>query len=376
MGVFKSKKREGFYYIDGKIYVDGDIVRYSKESITDKNFKSKKWCEEEERRIIKERRKKVNSYDYNKNFTFRDLEDDYLTRRKIDGAKERTIQNLTYRTNNYYDVFFGKDSKIKNVFTERKVEMFKLWLLDKNIKTNYKNEILTTFQQIISFACDRKLISYEEERILLKCAKKFKDWEGRGGERSIYTSPEDAKKVWESASNEIYQNVFHIFYYSGCRISEFLGIEAKDVCFYVENNTLIAKVNINKQVFKQKGETIPYLKNSNSKRDIYFINEVAACLKNYIGKWDLKGRDLIFHFSKTSFRRELNRAFDKANVPHNTFHGFGRKSIATYLYISSGDIKLPQILLGHKEVDMTLNTYVLNQALNNSLIEQLAKIEK
>lgn len=50
--VFASKKKKGFYYIDGELNIEGKRKHYHKESIKDNNFKSKKWCEEEEQKLI------------------------------------------------------------------------------------------------------------------------------------------------------------------------------------------------------------------------------------------------------------------------------------------------------------------------------------
>ena len=340
MSIRKSKVNQKFYEIQGEFVFEGQRIRYHKSSLKDKNFMSKKWCEEEEERIINQKKKELLLEDYEKNF--RDLEDEYLIQLKTDGARERTIQNVSYRMKNYYDKFFKKESKIEVVFNERNVTRFKAWISEFDYKADYKNLILTNFTQL-----------------------------------HFYTPPEDAKKVWENASTLNMKNVIQLFYYSGCRISEFLAIQKKDVTFQKdEDGTLIAKVNISKQIFTQEGGIVPYLKNSSSNRDIYYLNDVAEVLKEYIKRNKYGNSDLLFNISKNSFRRELNKDFKKANVPHNTFHGFGRKSIATYLYLTTKDAKLPQILLGHKEVDMTLNTYVLNQALNKDLISQLGSIEK
>lgn len=374
MSVRKSKVNQKFYEIQGEFVFEGERIRYHKASLKDKNFMSKKWCEEEEERIIKEKKKELCLDDYERNF--RDLEDEYLLQLKTDGARERTIQNVSYRMKNYYDKFFLKESKLDKVFNERMVTKFKAWIAEFNYKTDYKNLILTNFTQLVNYATDRKFISYETERTLLKCLKKFKNTDKKE-EIHSYTPPEDAKKVWESASSEYFKYIIQLFYYSGCRISEFLAIQKKDVTFKKnEDGTLIAKININKQLFTQEGGLVHYLKNSSSNRDIYFLNDVAHVLKDFIKKSKFADNDLLFRVSKNGLRRELNKDFIKANVPHNTFHGFGRKSIATYLYLTSKDAKLPQILLGHKDVDMTLNAYVLNEALNKDLISQLGYIEK
>ena len=376
MGVFRSKKRAKFWYIDGELYIDDKRIRYHKESVKDKNFMSKKWCEEEEQKIIKQKKKESLVFNFDASYNFQDLEDEYLLKLSTDGFKERTISNVRYRMKNYYDSFFGATSNLNSVFNERKALEFKERIRTYPYRTNYKNLILTNYLQLASFATDKKLISYEVERALSKTLNPFKDSDPPPNLHS-YTSPEDAKKVWESASNDLYKTVFQLFFYSGCRIGEFLAIQKRDITFKKDSeDILIAIVNINKQVFTTKGTIKPYLKNSSSKRNTIYTSDIAQLLYNYIEQYEFDNDDLIFNFSRTTLRRELDKAFKKANVPHNTFHGFGRKSIATYLYLTTNNAKLPQILLGHKEVDMTLNTYILNEALTDDLIKQLGNIEK
>ena len=156
-----------------------------------------------------------------------------------------------------------------------------------------------------------------------------------------------------------------------------MGIKLKDISFSKAlNGELIASVSIYKQRFSLKDEALPYLKNASSIRTTYFVGEVAKHFEEFLTKFTFSEDDFIFPISKNTLRRELNKAFKKANVEHNTFHGFGRKSIATYLYLESKDGKLPQLLLGHKNVDMTLNTYVLESSMKNELLNKLSEIER
>lgn len=66
---------------------------------------------------------------------------------------------------------------------------------------------------------------------------------------------------------------------------------------------------------------------------------------------------------------------DKANEEHNTFFEFGRKSIATHLYLESKDDKLHLLLIGYKNVDMTLNTFILEDYMKDELLIKLKKKE-
>ena len=48
MSIRKSKVNQKFYEIQGEFVFEGQRIRYHKSFLKDKNFMSKKWCEEEE----------------------------------------------------------------------------------------------------------------------------------------------------------------------------------------------------------------------------------------------------------------------------------------------------------------------------------------
>ena len=376
MSVLKLKSNPKFYYVDGHITINGKSYHYSKKSIKNEKFKSKKWCQELEQEMVHEIKRKHNLLDSKlEDYTLDDLSKDFIKKMEVDAKKESTIKGFSYKYEKYYKPFFDGKSLVQNTFTEDKVQDFKIYVRDINVSTDYKNLILNTLSQLINFAARKKKITYEDERMLIDDLEPFRNFDGKSHLHK-YTPPEDAKKVWENASDEYFRYVIELFYYSGCRISEFLAIFPKDIrCMKDMNNDLIISIDIYKQIFNLEDGVVPYLKNASSIRTIYYVGEVAEHFIEFLKLKELKDDDLLFPFSKNKFRRELNKALDKANVEHNTFHGFGRKSIATNLYLESKDGKLPQLLLGHKNVDMTLNTYVLENCMKDELLNKLKKIE-
>ena len=377
MAVYKSKKKENYYFIDGHVVINNKSYHYSKESIKDKNFKSKRWLEDLEKRIIQNLKEKYEKSEFKiEGYTLNDLARDYTIKMESDDKKRSTIKGFKYKYEKYYKPYLNGDLEVDKCFNEENILSFKMDIKNMELSSEYKNTILNTLKNLINYSARRKLISYEKERILIDDLECFKNFDAKSNIHK-YTSPEDAKKVWNNASNEYYRYVFELLYYSGCRISEFMGIKLKDISFSKAlNGELIVAVSIYKQRFSLKDEALPYLKNASSIRTTYFVGEVAKHFEEFLTKFTFSEDDFIFPISKNTLRRELNKAFKKANVEHNTFHGFGRKSIATYLYLESKDGKLPQLILGHKNVDMTLNTYVLESSMKNELLNKLSEIER
>lgn len=375
MPVYKLKSNPSYYFIDGHVTINKKRYHYSSQSTKDDNYKKLKWCKEKEKELIHETKRKHLSLGLDsKVYKLKDLLCDYVVKMKVDGRKDGTIKAFKLQYKNYFKDFFNEDSFVEECFNEENVLNFKGFIKDKELSTDYKNQILNSLGRLINFAARKKRISYETEKTLLDYLDPFKNIDPKSTLHK-FTPLKDARKVWENASNEYFKYIFEFLYYSGCRISEFLGIEARDVKFIENSNDVLAVIQISKQLFNLKDGPVPYLKNQSSNRTIYFVGDVAKHFKEYIEKTGFKDDALLFPLSKNHLRRELNKAFDKANVEHNTFHGFGRKSIATQLYLIYKDAKLVQLLLGHKNVDMTLNTYILGDSLKGELVNKLKNLE-
>lgn len=376
MSIYKSNKKPRFYYIDGHVTIKGEKHHYSKQSITNEKFKDKKRVEELEKEMVHDLFRKYGRLDprFN-NYTLDDLVKDFLKKNDADGKKRSTINAIEYKFNKYYKPFFGEKALVEDCFTEDKILDFKIMIKNLDASTDYKNLILNTLSSLVNYAARKKIITYEDERMLVDDLEPFKNFEGKSNLHK-FTSLEDAKKVWENASNEYFRYIIEFLYYSGCRISEFLAIQFKDVdCGKDINDELVISCDINKQIFTLEEGPVPYLKNASSIRTTYFVGEVAKHFLEFLDKYKFKEDDLLFKVSKSSLRREMSNAFKKAGVTHNTLHGFGRKSIATNLYMETKDGKLPQLLLGHKNIDMTLNTYVLESSMKNELLNGLKDLE-
>lgn len=91
--MYKSKKNENYYFIDGHIVINNKSYHYSKESIKDKNFKSKRWCEELEKKMIQNLKEKYQVFDSkNEGYTLDDLARDFGIKMEADDKKRSTIK--------------------------------------------------------------------------------------------------------------------------------------------------------------------------------------------------------------------------------------------------------------------------------------------
>ena len=103
MSVLKLKSNPKFYYVDGHIMINGKSYHYSKKSIKNEKFKSKKWCQELEQEMVHEIKRKHNLLDSKlEDYTLDDLSKDFIKKMEVDAKKESTIKGFSYKYEKYY----------------------------------------------------------------------------------------------------------------------------------------------------------------------------------------------------------------------------------------------------------------------------------
>ncbi|MBU3811231.1 MAG: site-specific integrase [Candidatus Niameybacter stercoravium] len=102
------------------------------------------------------------------------------------------------------------------------------------------------------------------------------------------------------------------------------------------------------------------LKTKNSKRIIPISNALKPLLLNH---HQHSSSEYVFpsstgsHMTPENVRRIQISLCKKANIPYKNFHAL-RHTFATRLIESGVDIKTVSLLLGHADINITLNTYV------------------
>lgn len=133
--IYESKKKEGFYYIDGEIKNGSERKHYHKESIKDEHFKSKKWCEEEEKRLVNGLKSSFVSFEKSKlgkPLKRKEIKKDSLRGRKRLGKERKEIRTFTIEPSLYdkiqeycRDVDVSMSSKIALFFQNEMEEYYK-----------------------------------------------------------------------------------------------------------------------------------------------------------------------------------------------------------------------------------------------------------
>lgn len=284
----------------------------------------------------------------------------YWMRKKKDYIKESTYSNYSNIISNHIIPELGniKLSNLNNkLIQEYLINKYKTGRLDGNGGLSYKTirDIIAVVKSSLKYAIKEEMINnINLDFTYPKIANKDK----------IYIMP---KKDQERLITYIKQDEntrslgILLALYSGIRIGELCALQWKDIDF--KNNILHINKTLQRIYIKDNKESVSKIiitnpKTHNAERDIPLNKGFAHILKkhqtesnNYIlsncDKW----------IEPRTYRRYFKKCLDKAKIGQINFHGL-RHTFATNCIKLGVDYKTVSELLGHANVNITLNLYV------------------
>lgn len=284
----------------------------------------------------------------------------YWMQKKKDYIKESTYSNYSNIISNHIIHELGniKLSNLNNkLIQEYLINKYKTGRLDGNGGLSYKTirDIIAVVKSSLKYAIKEEMINnINLDFTYPKIANKDK----------IYIMP---KKDQERLITYIKQDEntrslgILLALYSGIRIGELCALQWKDIDF--KNNILHINKTLQRIYIKDNKESVSKIiitnpKTHNAERDIPLNKGFAHILKkhqtesnNYIlsncDKW----------IEPRTYRRYFKKCLDKAKIGQINFHGL-RHTFATNCIKLGVDYKTVSELLGHANVNITLNLYV------------------
>lgn len=183
-------------------------------------------------------------------------------------------------------------------------------------------------------------------------------------EKNIYilTKHEQNKITNYVLDNRNTKNIgFLISLYSGIRIGELCALQWKDIDF--KNNKLMISKTIQRVYIKDKDKSIskviittPKTKNANREIPVNkdFL-EIIKSLKTEKDNYILSNSDK--YIEPRTYRKYFNKILKELKIKHFNFHSL-RHTFATNCISLGCDYKTVSELLGHANVNITLNLYV------------------
>lgn len=211
--------------------------------------------------------------------------------------------------------------------------------------------------------------------------------------KQVFTIEEQALFI-KTIKGHKFEVLFLTAIYTGLRIGELLGLKWSDIDF--KTHTLTVNRSIQRRyIFDQDGnkklETFEQApKTENSFRTVPIVPKVFDKLLEHkkqqeINKKELKGlyhdNDLIFcnelggYISPNHPPKLFKTIQNKMNIPKDNqikFHGL-RKTFATRLFEKNIPPKTVQVLMGHSDIEITLNIYT--EVMDNKKIDAINALE-
>ena len=358
MAVLWNKKYK-CWYIDIKIKLEnGSWYHTSYMDTNNPNFKSKTYVKRLEPTII-EKKKAELFLTSSKDIKLKELAKLFIEDYKLEHAESSTKQVNELLKNHILPVL-NEDTTCENCFTiNNMMRLRKSVIENKNIGNSHKSKIIRYTRMLTNFAKKVKAINSDTKDDCLSILELPRN-------KIVLKEPQNKYTPLELFLNAVEQNndikkfdknSLIIFYFLGCRIGEYLGITRNNFEYNKDSTSFIY---INKQL-DYKGKLINTLKTETSYKKIPLNDLCVSLLLENIKLKKIKNKERIFNYSRTSFRRIVNKVLKDANLPHNTLHGLGRKSINTELYLAGADDKVRQTLLGQKDKIVNIENYIDNE---------------
>lgn len=277
----------------------------------------------------------------------------------IDNVKQEEVRESTYNIlkENY-------DRYVRDAFGKRKVSKIKYIDIQQFLNSlpsySAKIRIMGIFNQIFSLLAEEKYIP-KNPMTSIKAPIKNKESKVIEKKRKIITFEEEQTIFNSFKHKNTFYYALKFILYTGLRRGEALGLIWSNVD--LDNNRIYIDRQYNETVKK-----ITEPKTENAIRYVPLLPEAREILLE-LAKHPHNNTDFVFPDLQRLTQRTsvLSNKLGIYFTPHLLRHTF-----ASRLYASGVDIKAIQQVLGHENVDTTLNVYVhLIQSVDSGLLKRI-----
>lgn len=161
----------------------------------------------------------------------------------------------------------------------------------------------------------------------------------------VILSPDEVKRLIAAAGNLKHQTALALAYATGLRVSEVVSLKVGDI----DSQRMTLRVEQGKGQKDRYAMLSPVL----LERLRVWWRVARAQGKMLDGGWLFPGQNPIRHLSARQLDRAIHAAADEAGIEkHLSMHSL-RHAFATHLLEQKVDIRLIQVLLGHKKLETT-----------------------
>lgn len=263
---------------------------------------------------------------------------------KQNDLKDRTIKNKRYMMQQHIVPYFGNQ-----MMSEIKASQIIQWQNEIQ-KKGYSDSYLRMIQNQLTSLFTHAAKIYD---LPVNPCKKVKRM-GNSDSRSLnfWTLDEYKQFIQTMEPGTRYYLMFEMLFWTGCRIGELLALSFSD--FDMSGNRL----HINKTYNRiQKRDVIDTPKTENSVRTIDIPNFLKEEVQEYVKKrYGFPENQRLFPIVARTLQKRLKRYEKQSGVKQIRVHDI-RHSHVAYLIYQGVEPLIIKERLGHKDIQMTLNTY-------------------
>ena len=178
-------------------------------------------------------------------------------------------------------------------------------------------------------------------------------------------SPDEVKRLIAAAGNLKHQTALALAYATGLRVNEVVHLKVSDI----DSQRMTLRVEQGKGQKDRYAMLSPLL----LERLRVWWRVARAQGKMLDGGWLFPGLDPIEHLSTRQLNRAIHAAADEAGIEKRISMHSLRHAFATHLLEQKVDIRLIQVLLGHKKLETTA---LYAQVATDILREVVSPLEK
>lgn len=307
---------------------------------------------------------------------------------QINKLKPSTITRYESIFRNYIKSSQISNVKLKDLRTQH-LQSYYNSLLEENTPINTLYTLNKAIKACLNQALKEEYL-FKNYATLVSLPKKPKN------DDIVYFTLEEQKKFIEVCNGHRLESLFLFALGTGLRQGEILSLTWNDINF--DDNTVSVSKSIREEkVFNSKGESeyktlIQQPKTESSNRVVPIPSNIIAKLKQFkiaqnkerLLKGDLYLQDSNFVFTtpvgtpinQSNLRKIYNKLLDKAEIPRIKFHAL-RHTYATRLFEEGIQVKTVQELMGHSNINTTMNIYThVTKEVKNNAAEKLNQIFK
>ena len=264
---------------------------------------------------------------------------------KAPRLKERSIMTKRTLFETKIIPYFGE--KQMNEITAVDIIKWQNALLNQDYKPTYLRMIQNQMTALFNHA--EKFYDLKDN----PCKKVDKMGRSNAKELNFWTKDEYEQFIQcFSPDEEMYQIIFQMLFWLGCRVGELLALTSQDIDF--ENGT----VNISKTYYRRnQTDYITPPKTESSNRKITIPKFLAEEMKDFVDRqYGLTPEDRIFPITDRAIQKKMKQKTEQAKLKPIRVHDLRHSHIALLIEKGMQPLVIAQ-RVGHDSVNTTMNIY-------------------